>query len=133
MLADGAVVRASDTQNPELMWGLRGGGGNFGIVTSFEYRLHEISEVFFEMRFFDPSGLSDVLRVFGEHGTDDCPTTSWAQRSTMTVPHSEMFPEELHGRFVAACCSGYLGGDEDAAEQARARSTRHPSRCSRWA
>ena len=61
------------------MWGLRGGGGNFGIVTSFEYRLHEISEVFFEMRFFDPTDFRDVLRDFGEQRRR-CPTTSWAQR-----------------------------------------------------
>ena len=114
VLADGTVVRCSDTQNPELMWGLRGGGGNFGIVTSFEYRLHPISEVFFEMRFFDPSGFKEVLQVFG----DVAPRTSEdfvGAALTLTVPHSEMFPDELHGRFLCGMLLGHLGG-EDAAK-----------------
>ena len=58
VLADGTVVHASDTENADLMWGLRGGGGNFGIVTNFEYRLHEVSEVYVDMRFYEPSALA---------------------------------------------------------------------------
>ncbi len=117
VLADGSVVRANDAENSDLMWGLRGGGGNFGIVTSFEYRLHEISDVYFEMRFYDAAALGDVLRLFGEHGpglAEDCVAGAVA----MTVPHSEMFPEEMHGQFVTALLLGYLGGDEAAAKQA---------------
>lgn len=117
VLADGSVVRTSDTQNHDLMWGLRGGGGNFGIVTSFEYRLHEMADVFFEMRFYPAGAFSDVLRVLGAHGpalSDDVVAGAVA----MTVPQSEMFPEELHGQFVTALLLGYLGSDEDAAKQA---------------
>jgi len=117
VLANGSVVRANDTENSELMWGLRGGGGNFGIVTSFEYRLHEISDVYFEMRFYDAAALGDVLRLFGACGpalAEDCVGGAVA----MTVPHSEMFPEQLHGQFVAALLLGHLGGDEAEAKQA---------------
>ncbi len=123
---------ASDTQNSDLMWGLRGGGGNFGIVTSFEYRLHEISEVYMEMRFFDPTDFRAVLRIFGEHApsmSDDFVGAA----VTLTVPHSEMFPEELHGRFLSRDVARALRRRGRGEAGARARSKVGRSRCSRWA
>ncbi len=116
VLADGTVVRASDTHNADLMWGLRGGGGNFGIVTSFEYRLHEVSDVYMEMRFFELSDLGAVLRVFADVApsmSDDVTTGVVA----LTVPESEMFPPELHGRLIAALLWGHLSGDEEVAKR----------------
>jgi FAD/FMN-containing dehydrogenase len=110
VLADGTVVRASDADNAELMWGLRGGGGNFGIVTNFEYRLHEVSEIYPDMRFFDPSALGAVLRVFGEVApTLDDAVTAYA--GAFTVPSNEMYPEEYHDKLMGFLLLGYLGDE----------------------
>ncbi|MCK3780250.1 FAD-binding oxidoreductase [Ensifer sesbaniae] len=63
--ADGRVLRASADENPDLFWGLRGGGGNFGIVTSFEYRLHEIgTEVVAGAITFPEANANDALRFY---------------------------------------------------------------------
>lgn len=67
--ADGRFRRASLDENPDLFWGVRGGGGNFGIVTSFEFRLHPMQrQVVFGNVVFPISRARDVLRVYGEYG-----------------------------------------------------------------
>ncbi|WP_203718145.1 FAD-binding oxidoreductase [Asanoa siamensis] len=65
--ADGAVVTASPTEHPDLFWGLRGGGGNFGIVTMFEFRLHEVgTRALLANWTFDPAGAVEVLEGWRE-------------------------------------------------------------------
>jgi FAD/FMN-containing dehydrogenase len=65
--ADGRVLRASADENPDLFWGLRGGGGNFGIVTSFEYRLHQIgTEILAGDVTFPEAQARDALRFYDE-------------------------------------------------------------------
>jgi FAD/FMN-containing dehydrogenase len=62
--ADGNVLRASPTENADLFWGLRGGGGNFGVVTTFEFELHAVSTVFGGMLLYPLARARDVLRVY---------------------------------------------------------------------
>ena len=62
--ADGEVLTASAEEHPDLFWGLRGGGGNFGVVTSFEYRAHPVSMVLGGMVLYPRSQASDVLKFY---------------------------------------------------------------------
>lgn len=69
--ADGELRRASEEENPDLFWGVRGGGGNFGVVTSFEFRLHPMQRTVLGGRILFPiSRAADVLTVFGEYGPE---------------------------------------------------------------
>jgi FAD/FMN-containing dehydrogenase len=62
--ADGQVVNASATEHPDLFWALRGGGGNFGVVTSFEFRLHPVKDVYVGLFFYELDAAGDLLRFF---------------------------------------------------------------------
>jgi len=117
VLADGTVVTASDDENTQLMWGLRGGGGNFGIVTRFEYRLHEVGDVYMRMCFYEPEAFSDILRSFASVAPDLSEDVV-AAAVAVTVPPSEMFPPELHGRAAALVLLGHLAGEAGASELA---------------
>src|SRR6201991_4507299 len=64
VLADGQVVTASETSRPDLFWALRGGGGNFGIVTDFEFRMHPVRDIYGGLLLFEPEDAQDILRYF---------------------------------------------------------------------
>ncbi|WP_214414307.1 FAD-binding oxidoreductase [Sphaerisporangium fuscum] len=68
--ADGRIVRASAQENPELLWALRGGGGNFGIVTAFEFTAHPTTDVFYGKITFPASELPGVLQGWADHMRD---------------------------------------------------------------
>jgi FAD/FMN-containing dehydrogenase len=70
VLADGQIVTASGTDHPDLFWALRGGGGNFGVVTDFEFRLHPVGDVYVGLMMFECADAADVLRYFSRFIAD---------------------------------------------------------------
>jgi FAD/FMN-containing dehydrogenase len=118
VLADGRFVTASETQHPDLFWALRGGGGNFGVVTSFRYRTHPVDTVYGGPIFYDLDHAGEVLRWY----RDFLPTAPEALSPFLglkTVPSTAPFPAELWGRKVCALVTCY-SGDADEAEAAMA-------------
>jgi hypothetical protein len=119
VLADGRVVRASNSSHPDLFWALRGGGGNFGIATSFLFRGQRVGPtVYGGFRVFPADRARSVLRLVADL-YPRTPQEFNALVGLTTIPPAPMFPPELHGKRVAivACC--YLGKVEDGPEVAR--------------
>jgi FAD/FMN-containing dehydrogenase len=110
--AGGRIVRASEDDNPDLFWGLRGGGGNFGIVTAFEFRLHPVGPmVAAGAVFFRGEDAADMLRFYrdwAEEAPDEL-TTAVTLASAAPAP---FLPRELHGKRVAIVSGLYAGESE---------------------
>jgi FAD/FMN-containing dehydrogenase len=111
--ADGEVLTASETQNPELYWGLRGGGGNFGVVTEFTFRLHRIDNRALTVDFFYPDEAGPaVLRAFRELAASAPPQaspTAWAG----TAPEWPFLAAELHGTQLVNIGFVWVGDPEE--------------------
>jgi FAD/FMN-containing dehydrogenase len=111
--ADGRLVHASATENPELFWGLRGGGGNFGIVTSFELALHPVGPTVYAGPLFLPGAdAGDVLRFYRDWAPDQ-PDAITTAVSLGTAPPLPVIPEEWHGKKVAIVIAVSAGPVED--------------------
>ncbi len=96
VLADGSFVTASERQHPDLFWALRGGGGNFGVVTNFEYRLHPVNEVVGGPMFFEAEDAPDVMRAFDAYMAD-APRQLGAFFAWQIAPPLPFIPEGRHG------------------------------------
>ena len=113
LTTDGRLVRASHDEHPELFWGLRGGGGNFGIVISFEYRLHPVGpEVLCGLVAWPAEKTPEILRLFREF-TEDLEDELTVIAICRTAPPAPFLPEELHGRPIVALAVCYAGAVED--------------------
>jgi len=111
--ADGRLVHASAEENPELFWGLRGGGGNFGIVTSFEYQLHPVGPVVMGGPVIYPGSMAgDILRFYREW-SKDAPDELTTLVSLATAPPAPFIPEEWHGQRIVIIPGVYAGSVED--------------------
>lgn len=99
--AAGDVVHASAGEDADLLWALRGGGGNFGVVTEFTFRLHPVGpEVMFVFAFFDGSGanMGEAVRFYRDFATSAPDAISTIAFAGIFPPGAEMFPADLHGR-----------------------------------
>ena len=105
--ADGQTVRASETDNPELLWGLRGGGGNFGVVTEFEFRLHPVSQVLGGLVAWPASEAGDVLG-FWRDWVRDTPDELCTMAVFLYAPPEPFIPAEVHGTPIIAIACAHL-------------------------
>ena len=111
--ADGNFLTASENQNPDLFWALRGGGGNFGIVTSFEYRLHPVGPtVSLCAPFYPAESAKEILPVWRDFMAS-APDEISSNASFWTIPPVPDFPEELHGRRVLILITVHSGSVEE--------------------
>ncbi len=111
--ADGRVVRASATENSELLWALRGGGGNFGVVTSLEYTAHPLGpEVYASQVIYPIEQARQVLRAFRDALTD-APDEVTAHAVLWSVPATPDVPVELHGAPCVVVGGLYAGAAEE--------------------
>jgi FAD/FMN-containing dehydrogenase len=114
--ADGRLLTASEEESADLFWAVRGGGGNFGVVTSFEYRLHPVGpEVMCAFAFYPGDRALEVLRSVEEYMTaapDEVSPLSFLGR----VPRVEDFPEEWHGEQFVGILAVYDGPVEEGEE-----------------
>jgi FAD/FMN-containing dehydrogenase len=120
--ADGERVRTSADENPDLLWGLRGGGGNFGVVTSFEYRLHPVGpQVIAGGAVHSFADAPEVFRFFADYvagAPDELSVTASTFRASPALP----VPPEMHGELVtvlAVCYAGDLAAGERALRSLR--------------
>jgi FAD/FMN-containing dehydrogenase len=121
--ADGTFVRASETEHPDLFWGIRGGGGNFGIVTSFEFQLHPVGpSVLAGLVVYPADQAEQVLRFYRDFAatSPDELTTIVTFRHAAPLP---ILPRHLHGApviVVGACYAGPIEEGERAIRPLRA-------------
>ena len=122
VLADGSFVHANKDENSDLFWALRGGGGNFGVVTSFEYQLHPLKNVIAGPLFWPIEKLEKTMKWY-RHWLPELPEDVYAFYLTAEVPSGPPFPHEIHGRKVCGllwCYSGPKEKFENWIQQARA-------------
>jgi FAD/FMN-containing dehydrogenase len=106
--ADSRVVHAGDEGDAELLWALRGGGGNFGVVTEFEFALHPIGPVTLGLFMYAPADARTVLRAWHQF-TEDCPDELTTLAAFITAPPAPFVPPEVQGQPVVAVLGCHIG------------------------
>jgi FAD/FMN-containing dehydrogenase len=111
--ADGIVRTASEQSNPDLFWAIRGGGGNFGVVTSFTFRLHELGpDVAFSATFYPLEEIAQVMRGWRDY-VESAPNEVTSVCVSITFPANPELPEAIHDRPVVIVGGVYAGDIEE--------------------
>jgi len=106
--ADGGILRTSPDEHPDLFWALRGGGGNFGVVTSFTYRLHPVAGVYGGILGYPFNRAADVLRAYAEF-SEYAPDRLAVYVALAAAPSAPFVPEPVRGQRVAVLLPLYFG------------------------
>jgi FAD/FMN-containing dehydrogenase len=112
VLADGSIVRASEDENVDLFWALRGGGGNFGVVTSFEFKLHPVANLYGGPIVYELDKGPEVMAAYVD-AVEKAPEELGIFFAYLIAPPLPFLPESAHGKTFAALMTAWAG---DAAE-----------------
>ncbi len=111
--AKGDLISASETENSDLFWALRGGGGNFGVVTSFEFKLHKVGPEIMAAHVFYPIEDAKQVLTFYREFTSNAPDELAGHAYVLRVPPADPFPEAFQGKTAVALVVCYAGSLDD--------------------
>jgi hypothetical protein len=111
VIADGSIVRADAKENPDLFWALRGGGGNFGIVTEFEVKLHPLTSLVLAEGLTEEAGIRRLLELWRDFMADAPLDLKW-NINLRLASHTHSVPSDLRGRPVASSSLVWTGDPE---------------------
>jgi FAD/FMN-containing dehydrogenase len=117
--AEGALLTASGDENPELFWAIRGGGGNFGVVTSFEYRLHPVGPSVLAGPIFHPLEDAREVLAFYREFIATAPDEMTTIFELSVAPPAPFLPEHVHGKPIVMVGACYAGAPEHGIEVVR--------------
>jgi FAD/FMN-containing dehydrogenase len=111
--ADGERLEATESEDPDLFWALRGGGGNFGVATTFTFRLHQVGPIAFHCApMYDADIAREILLGWRAYMVD-APDEVTTEFFFWTVPADPSFPDDLHGKNVVVPSAVYAGSADD--------------------
>jgi FAD/FMN-containing dehydrogenase len=112
VLADGSFVTVSATERPDLFWAIRGGGGNFGVVTAFEFQAHEVGNVFAGVLFFEVEKSRELMELYRDF-INTAPRELGLFYGTIFTPPAPFLPEEYHNKNMGKIVFCFNGSEEE--------------------
>ena len=117
--ADGKMLIANENENADLFWAIRGGGGNFGVVTSFEYKLQPVETVYWGPMFYEIEETETILKFYREY-IKDAPREMGGFPAFQIAPPLPFIPEDRHGDMFAAIVACWSGDPSEGEKQFKA-------------